>query len=111
MRVCRSTLLVIKQLEPAISQDCACYFLPVEGCMGSQVNDPRSICMRTFTIDNQDNITAFASASDAGADPRFSTAAELLKLASSWPTSRLAAVSNSPTRRPPGRAFPDRHKS
>src|SRR5260370_32634239 len=109
MRVCRSTLLVIKQLEPAISQDCACYFLPVEGCMGSQANDPRSICMRTFTIDNQDNIMAFASASEAGADPRFSTAAELLKLASSWPTSRLVEIRNSLTGVVPVRRFTDRN--
>jgi Protein of unknown function (DUF3489) len=65
--------------------------------------------MRTFTIDNQDNITAFASASDAGADPRFSTAAELLKLASSWPTSRLVEIWNSLTGVAPVRKFTDRN--
>ncbi len=65
--------------------------------------------MRTFTIDKQDNITAFASASDAGADPRFSTAAELLKLASSWPTSRLVEIWNSLTGVAPVRRFTDRN--
>jgi hypothetical protein len=64
--------------------------------------------MRTFTIDNQDNITAFASASDAGADPRFSTPAELLKLASSWPTSRLVEIWNCLTGVAPVRRFTDR---
>jgi hypothetical protein len=64
--------------------------------------------MRTFTIDNQDTITAFASASDAGADPRFSTAAELLKLASSWPTSRLVQIWNSLIGVAPVRRFTDR---
>jgi hypothetical protein len=51
-----------------------------------------------FTIDKNDNITAFASASEAKGNPeteRFRSAKELAKLAAQWPSSRLVVIWNS----------------
>ncbi len=52
--------------------------------------------MKTYTIDTDDNITAFASAKEAeGAGERFASAKELAKLAEGWPVARLVAIWNS----------------
>src|SRR5215468_317860 len=56
--------------------------------------------MTTFTIDTDNNITAFAAPDQAeaviaaGAQP-FVTSEELTQLASGWPTERLVAIWNS----------------
>jgi len=56
--------------------------------------------MTTFTIDTDNNITAFAALDQAeaviaaGAQP-FATSEELTQLAASWPTERLVAIWNS----------------
>jgi hypothetical protein len=56
--------------------------------------------MTTFTIDGEDNITAFATpdhaeaAVGAGAQP-FTSQEELAKLAAEWPKERVAAIWNS----------------
>src|SRR5207253_771114 len=54
--------------------------------------------MTTFTIDNDNNITAHATADEATADSgaeRFTTAAELAELAANWPANRLVDLWNS----------------
>jgi hypothetical protein len=56
--------------------------------------------MTTFTIDSDNNITAFAGPDQAeaviaaGAQP-FATSDELTQLAAGWPTDRLVAIWNS----------------
>jgi len=52
--------------------------------------------MTTFTIDNDNNITAFAKApAGIAADQQFTTEKELAKLAVDWPASRLLDTWNS----------------
>jgi hypothetical protein len=54
--------------------------------------------MTTFTIDPQNNITAFGSTKEAKDNPqaeRFSSSKELGRLAEHWPGSRLVAIWNS----------------
>jgi Protein of unknown function (DUF3489) len=54
--------------------------------------------MTTFTIDTQNNITAFGSTKEATDNPqaeRFSSSKELGRLAEHWPGSRLVAIWNS----------------
>ena len=54
--------------------------------------------MTTYTIDQENNITAHASAKEAksqSAAERFSSAKELVRLAEKWPASRLVDVWNS----------------
>jgi len=56
--------------------------------------------MTTFTIDNENAITAFATAEEAAAATTtpfdtFSNETELAQLASAWPTERLLAIWNS----------------
>jgi hypothetical protein len=56
--------------------------------------------MTTFTIDEQNNITAFVSAEEAAATTTtpfdsFSSREELAELAAAWPTERLLAIWNS----------------
>jgi len=55
--------------------------------------------MPIFTIDTENNVTAYTSPDEAAkADanlPRFSSEAELAKLAADWPTSRLIDLWNS----------------
>ena len=55
--------------------------------------------MPTFTIDTDNNVTAYTTPDEAtNADaslPRFSSAAELAKLAAGWPADRLIEVWNS----------------
>ena len=53
--------------------------------------------MPTFTIDAQNNITAFASVKEAKSTPetkRFSSSKELIRLAGKWPASRLTELWN-----------------
>jgi hypothetical protein len=61
---------------------------------------PRRAIMTTFTIDNDNNITAFGSAEEAAAATitpfdSFASQKELAKLAASWPAERLVAIWNS----------------
>jgi hypothetical protein len=49
----------------------------------------------TFTIDTENNITAFATKQEAGEVESFSTQDELASLAAKWPATHLAAVWNS----------------
>src|SRR5260370_19043413 len=55
--------------------------------------------MPTFTIDTENNVTAYTTPDEAAqADaslPRFSSEAELAKLAADWPTDRLIDLWNS----------------
>jgi Protein of unknown function (DUF3489) len=51
----------------------------------------------TYTIDRENNVTAFASAKEAKSAPdaeRFSSAKQLAKLAEKWPATRLAEIWN-----------------
>ena len=51
----------------------------------------------TYTINSENNITAFASAKEAKSAPdveRFATAKELAKLAEQWPAARLVDIWN-----------------
>jgi hypothetical protein len=65
--------------------------------------------MTTFTIDNDNNITAHASAADIPGDAeRFSSAAELTELAAPWPVQRLVAIWNSLPGVTPVNKFKDR---
>jgi hypothetical protein len=54
--------------------------------------------MTTFTIDTDNNITAYATEVEANSNPeaeRFTTAKELTKLAEAWPGARLVEIWNS----------------
>src|SRR5438270_7674470 len=54
--------------------------------------------MATYTIDNENNITAFASAKEAKKQPRaerFSSVQELVRLAGKWPANRVVEIWNS----------------
>jgi hypothetical protein len=60
---------------------------------------PRRTIMTTFTIDEQNNITAFGSADEAAAATatpfdRFSSQKELARLVAGWPAERLVAIWN-----------------
>ena len=53
--------------------------------------------MTIFTIDHDNNVTAFASAAEAKSSPdteRFRSAKSLAKLAAKWPASRLVEIWN-----------------
>ena len=67
--------------------------------------------MTIFTIDEDQNITAHASAEEAAAvgGDRFKTTAELAKLASSWPADRLVGIWNSLPGVIPVKKFMDRN--
>ena len=68
--------------------------------------------MTTFTIDNDNNITAHATAAQAKAlagTERFSNEATLAKLAANWPAARLVEIYNSLTGVTPVRKFKDRN--
>ncbi|MGA2184075.1 MAG: hypothetical protein ABSH47_13705, partial [Bryobacteraceae bacterium] len=56
--------------------------------------------MTTYTIDEQNNVTAFASAEEAAAATNtpfhtFASEQELAELAAGWPAERLLAIWNS----------------
>lgn len=66
--------------------------------------------MTTFTIDEQNNITAFSSQEEAGAATAtpfdsFSSQKELAELAKAWPAERLVAIFNSLTGVTPVESF------
>jgi hypothetical protein len=68
--------------------------------MTAQSVAPRKTIMTTFTIDEQNNITAFASAEEAAATTTtpfdsFASQQELAELAAAWPAERLTAIWNS----------------
>jgi hypothetical protein len=66
--------------------------------------------MKTFTIDNEKNITAHATPEEAAATATpfdsFASQKELADLAKAWPTDRLVAIWNSL----PGVVGPSRHQ-
>ncbi len=67
--------------------------------------------MTTFTIDPQNNITAFGSTKEAKDNPqaeRFSSSKELKRLAEHWPGSRLVAIWNSLPGQTPVKKFTSR---
>jgi hypothetical protein len=68
--------------------------------MTAQSVAPRRTIMTTFTIDPENNITAFGSAEEAAAATTtpfdsFASQKELAELAANWPTERLVAIWNS----------------
>ncbi|MBI4464524.1 MAG: DUF3489 domain-containing protein, partial [Acidobacteria bacterium] len=69
--------------------------------------------MPTFTIDNENDITVFASYKEAKTSGQedaviFTSQDELAKLAAHWPTHRLVEIWNSLTGVPPVKKFRDR---
>ena len=67
--------------------------------------------MTIFTIDPDNNITAFASAAEAKSNSeseRFRSAKELAKLAANWPGSRLLEIWNGLPGETPVKKFKDR---
>src|ERR1035437_10021172 len=61
---------------------------------------PRRTIMKTFTIDEQNNITAFATQEEAAATTTtpfdsFASQKELAELAAGWPAERVVAIWNS----------------
>jgi hypothetical protein len=67
--------------------------------------------MTIFTIDHDNNITAFASAKKAESNPeteRFRSTKELVKVAGQWPASRLIEIWNSLPGVSPVRKFTSR---
>jgi hypothetical protein len=69
--------------------------------------------MRTFTIDQENNITVFGSekqakASEATSAETFTSLGELAKLAGEWPAGRLVEIWNSLTGVDPVKKFTDR---
>jgi hypothetical protein len=68
--------------------------------------------MKIFTIDQDNNITAFPSAAEAKSNPeseRFRSAKDLAKLAAKWPASRLIEIWNSLPGVSPVRKFTSRN--
>jgi hypothetical protein len=68
--------------------------------MTAQSVAPRRTIMKTFTIDNENNITAFptqdqAEAAAGAGSQSFTSQKQLAALASAWPTERLMEVWNS----------------
>jgi hypothetical protein len=50
--------------------------------------------MKTYTIDKENSITAFASKQEAGEGETFSSQQELASLVAEWPADRLIEVWN-----------------
>jgi hypothetical protein len=68
--------------------------------MTAQSVAPRRTIMTTFTIDNENNITAFGTPEEAAATTTtpfdtFASQKELAELAAGWPAERLVAIWNS----------------
>jgi hypothetical protein len=67
--------------------------------MTAQSVAPRRTIMTTFTIDEQNNITAFGSAEEAAAATApfdsFASQKQLAELVTTWPADRLVAIWNS----------------
>jgi hypothetical protein len=64
--------------------------------------------MTTYTIDTENNITAFATKQEAGEGETFSTQHELADVAATWPANRLVEVWKSIPGLTPVRKFTDR---
>src|SRR5438132_13327125 len=62
----------------------------------------------TFTIDNENNITAFATKQEAGDGESFSSQQELASLVAEWPANRLIEVWNGIPGLTPVKKFTDR---
>jgi hypothetical protein len=62
----------------------------------------------TFTIDTENNITAFATKQEAGEGESFSTQDELAGLAANWPATRLVEIWNSVPGLTPVKKFTNR---
>jgi outer membrane biosynthesis protein TonB len=74
--------------------------------------EKESSTMTTFTIDNDNNITAHATAAEAKAlagTERFSNEAALAKLAANWTAARLVEIHNTLTGVTPVKKFKDRN--
>src|SRR5580698_7931866 len=68
--------------------------------MTAQSVEPRRTIMTTFTMDNENNITAFGTPEEAAATTTtpfdtFASQKELAELATAWPPERLVAIWNS----------------
>ena len=85
----------------SISQNClACPATGVIHVMTAQSVAPRRTIMKTFTIDDQNNISAFATQEEAAATTAtpfdtFASQKELVSLVGQWPADRLVAIWNS----------------
>jgi len=64
--------------------------------------------MKTYTIDTENSITAFASKQEAGEGESFSSQQELASLVAEWPTDRLIEVWNGIPGLPPVKKSTDR---
>jgi uncharacterized protein DUF3489 len=64
--------------------------------------------MKTYTIDKENSITAFASKQEAGEGETFSSQQELASLVAEWPTDRLIEVWNGIPGLTPVKKFTDR---
>jgi hypothetical protein len=64
--------------------------------------------MKTYTIDNENSITAFATKQEAGEGESFSSQQELASLVAEWPTDRLVEVWNGIPGLAPVKKFTDR---
>src|ERR1035441_7312811 len=77
--------------------------------MTAQSAAPRRTIMTTFTIDEQNNISAFSNQEEAAATATpfdsFSSQKELAELAKAWPAERLVAIFNSLTGVTPVESF------
>jgi hypothetical protein len=68
--------------------------------MTAQSVEPRRMIMTTFTIDSENNITAFGTPEEAAAATTtpfdtFASQKELAELAAAWPAERMVAIWNS----------------
>src|SRR5881296_1612657 len=64
--------------------------------------------MKTYTIDKENSITAFASKQEAGEGESFSSQQELASLVAEWPADRLIEVWNGIPGLTPVKKFTDR---
>ena len=64
--------------------------------------------MKTYTIDTENSITAFATKQDAGEGESFSSQQELASLVANWPVERLIEVWNGIPGLTPVKKFTDR---
>jgi len=64
--------------------------------------------MKTYTIDKENSITAFASKEEAGEGETFSTQQELASLVAEWPADRLIEIWNGIPGLTPVKKFTDR---
>src|SRR5438128_1284025 len=72
-----------------------CLHLPPRRVMNVMTAAGGQETQMTFTIDSENNITAFAIRQEAGGVESFSSQEDLASLAANWPASRLVEVWNS----------------